>query len=76
MHQNMPKQPLSHAFQLQGLPESMTQPLSAGRLNKKNGWTVRIHVDAASGGFVAPFIFPELKWDFRLHNVCPRPMWL
>ena len=29
-------------------------------------WDVPIHVDAASGGFVAPFLFPELQWDFRL----------
>ncbi|KAL4747893.1 hypothetical protein BDW72DRAFT_196319 [Aspergillus terricola var. indicus] len=28
-----------------------------------------IHVDAASGGFVAPFICPELLWDFRLEKV-------
>ncbi|KAL3490157.1 pyridoxal phosphate-dependent transferase [Aspergillus germanicus] len=28
-----------------------------------------IHVDAASGGFVAPFIHPTLKWDFRLEKV-------
>ncbi|KAF5204193.1 Glutamate decarboxylase [Thalictrum thalictroides] len=25
-----------------------------------------IHVDAAMGGFIAPFIYPELEWDFRL----------
>lgn len=30
---------------------------------------VYIHVDAASGGFVAPFIHPELSWDFRLERV-------
>ena len=24
-----------------------------------------IHVDAASGGFVAPFVVPDLEWDFR-----------
>jgi glutamate decarboxylase len=36
------------------------------RLNEKTGWDVPIHVDAASGGFVAPFTSPELKWDFRL----------
>ncbi len=30
---------------------------------------VRIHVDGASGAMVAPFIEPELKWDFRLPNV-------
>ncbi len=35
----------------------------------KNGWDVPIHVDAASGGFVAPFLTPELKWDFRLERV-------
>lgn len=28
-----------------------------------------IHVDAASGGFVAPFINPQLEWDFRLPRV-------
>jgi len=35
-------------------------------LNAKTGWEVPIHVDAASGGFVAPFLQPELEWDFRL----------
>lgn len=30
---------------------------------------IRIHVDAASGGMVAPFISPDLEWDFRLKNV-------
>ena len=30
---------------------------------------VPIHVDAASGGFVAPFIDPELEWDFRIARV-------
>ena len=28
-----------------------------------------IHVDAASGGFVAPFVVPDLKWDFCLEKV-------
>ena len=28
-----------------------------------------IHVDAASGGFVAPFVNPDLIWDFRLEKV-------
>ncbi|KAM3525738.1 hypothetical protein NHJ13051_003824 [Beauveria bassiana] len=28
-----------------------------------------IHVDAASGGFVAPFVVPDLEWDFRLPKV-------
>lgn len=34
--------------------------------NAKTGWDTPIHVDAASGGFVAPFIYPDLEWDFRL----------
>ena len=42
---------------------------AAGELNKEKGWHVGIHVDAASGGFLAPFIYPDLKWDFRLTNV-------
>ncbi len=36
------------------------------QLNAKTGWEVPMHVDAASGGFVAPFIYPDLKWDFQL----------
>ncbi|CAI9084556.1 glutamate decarboxylase [Candidatus Methylacidiphilum fumarolicum] len=31
-----------------------------------NGVKIPLHIDAASGGFVAPFIHPELQWDFRL----------
>ncbi|XP_040366078.1 glutamate decarboxylase 5 isoform X2 [Rosa chinensis] len=34
--------------------------------NKETGWETPIHVDAASGGFIAPFLYPELEWDFRL----------
>lgn len=34
--------------------------------NKETGWNTPIHVDAASGGFIAPFIWPDLEWDFRL----------
>jgi glutamate decarboxylase len=30
---------------------------------------VPIHVDAASGGFIAPFIDPDLAWGFRLPRV-------
>lgn len=29
-------------------------------------WNIPIHVDAASGGFIAPFLYPEIEWDFRL----------
>ncbi|CAI7739924.1 unnamed protein product [Closterium sp. NIES-54] len=37
--------------------------------NAKTGWDTPIHVDAASGGFVAPFLYPDLEWDFRLPTV-------
>ncbi|HEY5429159.1 MAG TPA: pyridoxal-dependent decarboxylase, partial [Solirubrobacteraceae bacterium] len=33
------------------------------------GISIPIHVDAASGGFVAPFLSPELEWDFRVARV-------
>ena len=34
--------------------------------NKMTGYDIPIHVDAASGGFILPFVNPEWKWDFRL----------
>ncbi|KAL9389739.1 hypothetical protein Peur_018344 [Populus x canadensis] len=34
--------------------------------NRITGWDTPIHVDAASGGFIAPFLWPDLEWDFRL----------
>jgi glutamate decarboxylase len=34
-----------------------------------SGVDVPVHVDAASGGFIAPFIQPDLVWDFRLDRV-------
>lgn len=33
------------------------------------GLDIPIHIDAASGGFVAPFVNPDLIWDFRLEKV-------
>src|SRR4051794_3022626 len=38
-------------------------------LADERGIDVPVHVDAASGGFIAPFIDPELIWDFRLPRV-------
>jgi glutamate decarboxylase len=35
----------------------------------QSGVSVPVHVDAASGGFIAPFIQPDLVWDFRLDRV-------
>lgn len=39
------------------------------QINKEKGFQVGIHVDAASGGFVAPFQEENRAWDFRLENV-------
>jgi len=39
------------------------------RLQADTGLDVPVHVDGASGGFVAPFIDPDLVWDFRLPRV-------
>jgi glutamate decarboxylase len=36
------------------------------KLDAQTGWDVPIHVDGASGGFIAPFLQPDLEWDFRL----------
>ena len=36
------------------------------KFNAKTGYEIPIHVDAASGGFILPFLYPEKKWDFRL----------
>ena len=30
--------------------------------NAKTGYDIPIHVDAASGGFILPFLYPEKKW--------------
>src|SRR5947209_6819419 len=38
-------------------------------LESDKGVYVPIHVDAASGGFVAPFLQPHLEWDFRIERV-------
>ncbi len=38
-------------------------------LQARTGLDVPVHVDGASGGFVAPFLDPDLKWDFRLERV-------
>jgi glutamate decarboxylase len=36
------------------------------KYNAITGHDIPIHVDAASGGFILPFLFPKKKWDFRL----------
>ncbi|MBV9809747.1 MAG: glutamate decarboxylase [Solirubrobacterales bacterium] len=39
------------------------------KLEEDTGCYVPIHVDGASGGFVAPVLQPDLEWDFRLDRV-------
>jgi len=38
-------------------------------LQERTGLDIPIHVDGASGGFVAPFLDPGLEWDFRVPRV-------
>jgi glutamate decarboxylase len=39
------------------------------KLQQDSGLDIPIHVDGASGGFLAPFCAPDLHWDFRLPRV-------
>jgi glutamate decarboxylase len=39
------------------------------QLQAEHGHDVPVHVDGASGGFVAPFLQPDLEWDFRVPRV-------
>ena len=39
------------------------------RLQAEKGLDIPIHVDGASGGFLAPFTAPDVEWDFRLPRV-------
>ncbi len=39
------------------------------KFQEETGIDIPIHVDGASGGFLAPFCAPELEWDFRLQRV-------
>ncbi|WP_058233961.1 glutamate decarboxylase [Devriesea agamarum] len=38
-------------------------------LQERTGLDVPVHVDAASGGFVAAFTAPQIPWDFRQERV-------
>ena len=38
-------------------------------LKGDKGLDVALHIDAASGGFVWPFLYPDSEWDFRLEQV-------
>ncbi len=52
-----------HADDIRGIND-----LLVGLKNDK-GLDVPIHVDAATGGFVWPFLYPDSEWDFRLEQV-------
>jgi glutamate decarboxylase len=39
------------------------------KLQRETDLDIPIHVDGASGGFLAPFCVPDLEWDFRLPRV-------
>jgi glutamate decarboxylase len=49
----------------------MVKPLADAldQLQTDKGLDIDIHVDGASGGFLAPFCAPDLVWDFRLPRV-------
>ncbi|GAA3208769.1 glutamate decarboxylase [Dactylosporangium siamense] len=38
-------------------------------LQRRTGWDIPLHVDGASGAMIAPFLDPDLVWDFRLDRV-------
>ena len=39
------------------------------QVQQRTGWDIPLHVDGASGAMIAPFLDPELVWDFRLPRV-------
>jgi glutamate decarboxylase len=59
---------LGVTFTLQYEPvEEISRALD--QLQIDTGLDIPIHVDGASGAFLAPFIQPDLAWDFRLPRV-------
>lgn len=49
------------------LPKPLHEALD--KLQKDTGLDIDMHIDAASGGFLAPFVAPDIEWDFRLPRV-------
>ena len=43
--------------------------MALNKLQAESGLDIPIHVDGASGAFLAPFLQPDLLWDFRLPRV-------
>jgi glutamate decarboxylase len=52
-----------HADDIRGINDLLVT------LHEERGLDVPLHVDAASGGFVWPFLYPDSAWDFRLDRV-------
>ena len=52
-----------HADDIVGIDELLVG------IKKERELDVPLHVDAASGGFVWPFLYPDSEWDFRLEQV-------
>jgi glutamate decarboxylase len=52
-----------HADDIRGINDCLVG------LKHERGLDVPLHVDAASGGFVWPFAYPDSQWDFRLEQV-------
>ena len=53
-----------------GMYEPVTEIAAAlDRIQASTGLDVPIHVDGASGAMIAPFIQPDLVWDFRVPRV-------
>ena len=57
---------------VRSLPIALAQPfddLIVDDLQKRTGRDIPIHVDGASGAFIAPFAHPHLKWSFDVPRV-------
>jgi glutamate decarboxylase len=52
-----------HADDIGGIDKLLVE------LKNEQGIDVPLHIDAASGGFVWPFLHPDSAWDFRLEQV-------
>jgi glutamate decarboxylase len=52
-----------HADDIKGMNDHLVA------LKHERGIDVPLHIDAASGGFVWPFLYPDSEWDFRLEQV-------
>ncbi|MEM8618590.1 MAG: glutamate decarboxylase [Actinomycetota bacterium] len=53
-----------------GMYEPVQQIAAAlDTIEQERGLDIPIHVDAASGGMIAPFLQPEIDWDFRIERV-------